>query len=225
MKRVSLITPLHNEIKLMERGLIELESFIQKFPLQWELLLVIDPSHDGTAEKARTLKSDKIQVQVLENAKHLGRGPSVLRGLKQATGDYIMIFPLDFTIPLADLFQFLQELILTPEVDLAVGNRNTSKRKREAPKKSHWHWTLENILSEKLQSIPFQDPLCPYLVMQKSALQKILPALQLKSWYYTPEILLKGSQAGLKITEVPVLSRDSRHSRIPLFKEFLRNFF
>src|SRR5687768_11912755 len=130
MKKVSLITPLHNEQKLMERGLIELESFIQKFPLQWEILLVFDQSHDATLLKAQELTYQKIEIQVIENSKNLGRRPSVLKGLQKATGDYVMVFPLDFAIPLAELFQFLQELILNTEIDLAVGNRNTSRKKR-----------------------------------------------------------------------------------------------
>lgn len=225
MKKVSLITPLHNEASLLERGLIELESFIQKFPLEWELVLVVDPSADQTLVKAKSLQSAKIKVQVIDNAKHLGRGPSVLKGLQAASGDYVMVFPLDFTIPLADLFQFLQEVIVNPQIDLAVGNRNTSRKKREAPKKSHWHWTLENILNEKLKAVPFQDPICPYLVIQKKSLEKILPNLKLKSWYYTPEILIKANEANLKITEVPVLSRDNKVSRIPLVREYLRHLF
>lgn len=174
MKKVSLVTPLRNETELLNRGLRELESFIQKFPLQWELILVVDPSNDPTLQKARELKSEKIQIQVLENRSRQGRGPSVRQGLDAASGDYIMIFPLDFTIPLADLFNFLQELVLNPKVDVAVGNRNTSRKKREAPLKTSWHWTLENILLEKLRpaDLPVQDPLCPYLIFQRESLKK-----------------------------------------------------
>lgn len=224
MKKVSLVTPLKNEAQLLERGLKELESFIQKFPLTWELILVVDPSSDDTLNKARALASERITVQVIENSKHLGRSLSLKAGLQKATGDYVMVFPLDFTIPLGDLFQFLQELVLNPQVDLAVGNRNTSRKKREAPRKTPWHWTLEQILSEKLKALPLQDPICPYLIFKKTALDLILPELKLKSWYYTPEILIKANEKKLQISEVPILSRDSRESQIPLFKEFLRNF-
>jgi glycosyltransferase involved in cell wall biosynthesis len=227
MKKVSLITPLRNESRLLERGLQELESFIQKFPLAWELILIVDPSHDSTVQKAQALRSEKIQIQVLENVATLGRGPSVRQGLESATGDYVMIFPLDFTIPLADLFNFLQELILNPKVDLAIGNRNTSRKKREAPRKSSWHWTLETIILEKLrpQDLPVQDPLCPYLIFQKKSLDQILKSLKMKSWFYTPEILSCAIEEGFQITEVPVLSRDSGPSRIPLVREYLRHLF
>lgn len=227
MKKVTLVTPLKNESELMGKGLQDLESFVRKYPLQWELLLVVDPSSDGTLEKARQLKSEKIEIQVLENSSQQGRGPSVRRGLEKATGDYVMVFPLDFTIPLADLFNFLQELVLNPKTDLAIGNRNTSRKKREAPRKTTWHWTLENIILEKLKpaDLPVQDPLCPYLVFQKEALQKILPQIQLKSWFYTPEILKTALALKMKMVEVPVLSRDPRASRIPILREYLRNLF
>ncbi len=227
MKKVSLIVPLKNEEKLLQRGLTELESFIQKFPLQWELILVVDPSADATLRLAQELKSEKIATQILANTRNLGRGRSIFKGLKAATGDYVMIFPLDFTIPLADLFNFLQELILNPKTDMAIGNRNTSRKKREAPHRTTWHWTLENIILEKWKKhgISSSDPLCPYLVFQKSALEKLLPHLKLKGWYYTPEILREAEVQKLRINEVPVWSRDSRPSRIPLWREVLRNFF
>jgi len=227
MKKVSLIVPIRNEESLLKRGLKELESFIQKFPLQWELILVVDPSSDASLSLAESLRSEKIEVKVIGNSKHLGRGPSVRKGLQAALGDYVMIFPLDFTIPLADLFNFLQELILNPKTDISIGNRNTSRKKREAPKRSTWHWTLDNIIVEKWrrEGIHSSDPLCPFLVFQKSSLEKLLPNLQMKHWYYTPEILREAHRMNLKLTEIPILSRDPRSSQIPLWREYLRNLF
>jgi glycosyltransferase involved in cell wall biosynthesis len=227
MKKVSLVTPLRNETQLLERGLQDLESFVRKYPLEWELILVIDPSSDLTLQKAQELKSEKFEIRILSNPSRQGRGPSVRQGLEAATGDFVMIFPLDFTIPLADLFNFLQELVLNPGTDLAIGNRNTSRKKREAPFKTSWHWTLESIILEKLRphDLPVQDPLCPYLIFQKSALRKLLPHLKLKSWFYTPEILKAAIQEKLRIVEVPVLSRDPRGSQIPLVREYFRNLF
>ena len=227
MKKVSLIVPILNEESLLKRGLKELESFIQRFPLAWELILIVDPSSDASLNLARELKSEKIEVKVIANIKHLGRGRSVRAGLHSATGDYVMIFPLDFTIPLADLFNFLQELILNPKTDLAIGNRNTSRKKREAPKRTSWHWTLDNIILEKWRKhgIASSDPLCPFLVFQKAALEKLLPSLKMKHWYYTPEILQEAHKLNLKITEIPILSRDSQPSRIPIWREYLRHLF
>ncbi len=227
MKKVSLIVPIKNEKKLLERGLNELESFIQKFPLQWELILVVDPSSDASLSTAQALRSEKIQVQILENPRQLGRGPSVLKGMKSAHGDFVMVFPLDFTIPLADLFNFLQELILNPTTDIAIGNRNTSRKKREAPRRTSWHWTLDNIIVEKWRKlgVASSDPLCPYLVFQKKSLDQILPELKMRAWYYTPEILKLAHKHQMKIVEVPVLSRDPNPSRIPLFREYLRHLF
>lgn len=188
---------------------------------------MLDPSSDSTLERAKELKSEKIKIEIVENARPLGRGRSVLSGLQKATGDFVLVFPLDFTVPLAELFQFLQEVVLNPEIDLAIGNRNTSRKKWEAPLRSTWHWTLEKIIIEKLrlQQIDAQDPLCPYLIFQKKALDRILPELKLKSWYYTPEILRKAKALDFRIVEVPILSKDPRPSRIPLFKEYMRHFF
>ncbi len=231
MKKISLVCSLKNEARLLDRGLTEIEAFIQRIPLAWEIILVIDPSQDDSLAKAQAQRSEKIQILVLPMSSTQGRGPSLKAGLQAATGDYVMIFPLDFTIPLAELFQFLQELVVHPEIDMVIGNRKTSRKKQVATARSTWHWTLEKIILEKLSRSKvsaqwkFQDPLCPYLIFQNTSLQKILPSIKMKSWYFTPEILAAATLQNFKIAEAPILSRDTRPSQIPIVREYLFHLF
>lgn len=226
MQKVSLLCALRNREKDLERALEDLVGFTKKFPLQWQLILVIDASEDATLQKAQAFKADGFETTIISSPHRQGRSRSVLQGLHVATGDYVITFPIDFIVPLAEIFNFLQELITDPAIDIVLGNRMTSRKKWQAEKTS-WHWTLEKILLEKAvqQKLSVQDPLCAYWAIRKTALQRILPKLRFRSWYFTLELLRNAHQQELKVIEVPILSNDKRPSSIPLIKEYLRNLF
>lgn len=229
----SFIVPVKNEAARMFTNLQDLEFFLRKFPLQMELLLVMDPSPDATEEEIlkyqkhlQEIRNDQLSIRLLKNKHSLGRSRSVAEGLQQATGDVILVGSLGWSVPLAEVFQTIQEILLTPNLDLVIGNRHTSRKKRTAHRSS-WYWTLENMLKEKLapEDFPTQDPLTPFLGFRKSARDKIKADLNLKGWFYSPDILRIARKRGLILKEIPILSQDQQPSKIPLFKEYLRNLF
>ena len=219
-KKVSLISPILNESALLPDALSNLESFVQKIPLRWQWVLANSGKDAGLAD----LKSEKIEIQILNLPAKTNRAQSLQAALKDCDGDYIAIMPVDFTIPLAELFSFLQELVTADDVDIAIGNRYTAKKVMQS-QRSSWHHTLEKIINEKHRHLPQTDVLCGYMIFRRSALDKLLPELNLNSWYYSVDILKLAHAKNLKVIQVPVLSRDKRPSKIPLFREYLRNLF
>ena len=219
-KKVSLISPILNESSIMGDALSNLESFVQKIPLRWQWVL----ANSGNDPGLKDLKSDKIELKILNLPPKTNRAQALQKALKASDGDYIAIMPVDFTIPLAELFSFLQELVTADDVDIAIGNRYTAKKVMQS-QKSSWHQTLEKIINEKHRHLPQTDVLCSYMIFRRSALDKLLPELNLKAWYYSLDILKLAQAKQLKVIQVPVLSRDKRISKIPLLREYLRHLF
>ncbi len=162
-----------------------------------------------------------IDLKIFESEKK--RGPAVKMGLEKATGEIVCVFPMDWTVPLAEMFQFLQELILHPDFDMVLGNRKTAKKMQQS-KKSSWHLTLENILLDK-NSREHADPLCAYWAIRNEKLALLLKDLEMRSWYYTPEVLEKAQSLQLKVIDAPILSLDKSKSQIPIWQEYFRQLF
>lgn len=229
----TLVLPAKNEARRLFVSLRELESFLRKFPLQMEVLVVLDPSTDATEDEFKKIEqhllssgNTQIALRLLKNEKALGRSRSVARGLREAKGEIVLVNSVGWSIPLTEIFQALQEVLHTPKVDIVIGNRHTSRKKRIA-QRSSWYWTLENLLKEKLEkkNLRVQDTLSPFLGFKRQALEKILPAWQARGWFYTPEILQTARALELTVKEIPILSQDQQPSQIPLFTEYLRNLF
>ncbi len=186
--------------------------------------MVVDPSKDNTLEEIERFSAKKINLRMHCNPKHLGRAQSVLVGLKLAQGEVIIISSLDLSVPLAEVFNFLQEFVTNPATQMTIGNRCTSKKKRTG-RRSSWHLTLENIIAEKAKrkDLAAADPACSILGFRKIALDKILSQLKLSSWFYGPELLLVAQKNGIPVLDIPIVCNDRAESKIPLLREYLRN--
>jgi glycosyltransferase involved in cell wall biosynthesis len=204
-----------------------MESFLNRWPYKFELVLILDPSQDRSKEDLEKLSSQRIEIVKIVNPRAFGRAKSLQKGLEQASGDWLIPFTLDHSVPMGELFSFLQEFHQPTPPDFVLGNRNTSRKKREAPKNTSWYWTLEKILLEKwrLKDQSIVDPLCGYWALRREAYEEIKGQFSLRRWHYTLDILPFLIERKKKIHQVPLLSKDPRSSQIPLVKEYLKNFF
>lgn len=87
MRKISIITPMHNSFALMISNLKVLETM----PVgSMELIIVDDCSTDGSYEKAvQYADSSSLDIKILKNEKNAGPGVSRNRGIAAATGEYI----------------------------------------------------------------------------------------------------------------------------------------
>ena len=226
--KVSLISPLFNESLLFESHLQDIKSFFSRFPIDIELVLVL-PEHDTeTIKKTPEIATDAFTVKVLRTKKS-DRAEAVYKGLQSATGDILLIFSWDLSIPLAEFFNFIQELVQNPKAQMVLGNR-FDPRKRNQMSFAHWHKTLNAMITEKVRAkgLSLYDPLTPFVALRGFD-KSLLDTLRLKGWYYTPRMIEWGMRQDWQIEEVSVVSKQSserqKTSRIPLFKEFLRHLF
>lgn len=227
--KVSLISPLFKESASFEPTLQDLKSFFARFPLEIELVTVIHHKDKETLEKVKAQASTKEFFILPLEVKSRSRAKAIKEGLKKANGDVLLIFSWDLSIPLAEFFNFIQEIFQNPALHIVTGNRFDPK-KRNISVRSSWHSTLNQIITEKLRKDGWKlsDPLTPFVGI-RSFNKELLEKLDLKGWYYTPAILEWAHNLNWKIEEVSVVSKQNsdrqKTSKIPLVKEFLRHLF
>ncbi len=106
--KLSIIVPVYNEKENIENFLKELLEFCQKFTFDYEVIVVDDGSNDGTGEILSNFKSDFLKV--LYHKHNIGNGGAVKTGIRNASGEYVIMIDGDGQHYPEDLGRILEKL-------------------------------------------------------------------------------------------------------------------
>jgi glycosyltransferase involved in cell wall biosynthesis len=167
--------------------------------LDKEIIIVDDFSQDGTREILQSFNSKGLKV--LFNEKNKGKGFSVRRGLKEATGDFIIIQDADLEYNPKDYKNMIMPLI-SNQADVVYGSRFLTGSFVAKP------YYLANIfltmLSNLFTGLSLSDMETCYKCFNRVALDKIVDSLTSNRFDIEPEITAMISKYHLRITEVPI---------------------
>ena len=210
-KKVSLIFPSYNEEEGITNAIQEFQStnFID------EIICVDNNSTDLTAELIKKTNAK----YVLETVQ--GYGSAIRRGLKEATGELLIITEPDGSFTANDLKRMLP---LTENFDCIFGTR-TSKAYIEEGAKMNFLLRIGNVLVAKFlsilyPSINFTDVGCTYKILSRKSYNKIENKLKVIGSELSPEIMVRTILANQTIKEIPVTYKE-RSGESKITKDFL----
>lgn len=110
MKKVSVIVPCFNEEETIESFYNALSVFwnnIGQYDL--EMVFVDDGSNDGTKERIRKLSNADNRVKITAFSRNFGKEAAIFCGLKQASGDAVVVMDADLQHPVETISQMLDK--------------------------------------------------------------------------------------------------------------------
>ena len=204
--KLSIIIPVYNEEKTIGE-IIKRVNKVEIPGITKEIIVVDDGSTDATWSTINKQLTINNKLKILQHRKNLGKGAAVRTGIKNASGNYIIIQDADLEYNPNDIPKLVEPI----EKGIAQGVYGT--RLRRLPNFSRDERTLRffihyvgNRLLSLLTSILYgqwiTDMETGYKVFPKNALDKI--KLHSKSFDFEPEITAKLLKSGYKILEVPI---------------------
>jgi glycosyltransferase involved in cell wall biosynthesis len=198
MPKLSIIVPVYNE----ERALPELiELFMSSpCPIEREWVFVDDRSTDGSLAVLRDF-SAKHGFKVLAQERNMGKGAAVIRGIREAVGDIIMIQDADFEYDPREIPNLIQPL-LDDRADVVFGSRF-----KQGTQQVHrtYHYFVNRFLtfaSNMLSGIYLTDMETCYKIFRAD----LLKPMKLTSLRFGIEVELAANVAKTRarIFEIPI---------------------
>ena len=198
-KKLSIIIPVYNEENTIEAILKKIhDSKIENF--DFEIIVI----NDGSTDKTINIINDnkKFFDQFINLEKNCGKGFAIRSGLRQVTGDYVILQDADLEYDPSDYIKLLKPIIQN-EADVVYGSRFLGNDERRVL--YFWH-TVGNkfltLLSNMLSNLNLTDMEVCYKVFKAEVLKNII--LKENRFGFEPEITAKIAKENIRIYEVGI---------------------
>jgi len=194
-KTITVVFPAYNEELHIRQAVAEfsLDGLVD------EIVVVDNNSRDRTAEEARQTRARVVQ----ESAQ--GYGHALRRGIREATGELVILAEPDGTFVGRDV---LKLLAYSEDFDMVCGTR-TTRELIWAQANMGWflrfgNWTVAKMLQFLYNGPSLSDCGCTLRLTRRAALDLIQEDLHVGGSHFLPEMVIAGLKRKLKIIEIPV---------------------
>ena len=198
MQRLSIVIPAYNEeafIGTLLDTILAVDT--ESLGFEKEIVVVNDGSRDGTAECVRRFPQARLIDQ-----RNQGKGAAVQRGIREATGDFVLVQDADLEYEPADYLPMLEAV--RAGAACVYGSRTLGRRGRH-PQQGLGPWLAGHVLSAwtfVLYGRWISDTLTAYKLYPRS----VFTWMKIKTHGFETdhEITAKLVRAGIRIVEVPI---------------------
>lgn len=194
---ISFITPVYNEQENIARMLANLFAVLNAHPeWNWEVILIEDGSRDNTRAVLEAEAAKYPNTRLIIHEKNQGYTQSLKDGLRAASGQYLMYVGADEEFDSTEIPNFV-EILRKGEADVLLGVR----WQRNAYQLFRFFLSVIYIF---FLNWMFKIRINDYNWSQawsRKVLERI--ALDSKSLFVLPEIIVKAHDLGFRIKEIP----------------------
>lgn len=192
--KLSIVIPAYNEQDNITHAVAEIAG---EFP-HAEIIVVNDASTDATKQLLLTMDLPLYQLKVITNELNMGHGFSVVKGMRHATGEFIMYIDADRQISLSSKYGFWESI---PIFNFTSGWR---VGRYDKPFRKLVSFCLKMTIMFRF-GYYVRDANCPYKIYNR---QMILPLLdELPKTYIIPiaclEVLLRKHKYYVETVRTP----------------------
>lgn len=177
--------------------LTEALETLGRFADAFEIVIVDDGSRDRTAEIVRSVAERRPEVRLVVHPTNLGYGHAMRSGLAHSRGDAVAWIDGDRQFRVADLALLFGKF---QNADVVAGRRI----QRADP----WHrLAIAGVYHVVLQStfgLGIHDVDCGFKLFRREVIDDIVPKLESRAAFVSPEILIRAKAAGYRVVEVGV---------------------
>ena len=179
-KKISLIIPIFNEEKLIEKNIKKIHFFLSKNFRKFEIIVVESGSTDQSLYICKKVEKKYKNLKLIVEKKRNGFGAALKKGFKLSSGYIISLFTIDFTF---DLKHYLKASRLLEKYDCVLSYRVNDDRSLFRKFQS----IIFNFVAKKLLSIKVKNVNSALKVYRSNFIKKL--KIKSNGWLIDTEIV------------------------------------
>ena len=216
-KKIILVIPVYNEEKILENSIKKLYFYMNKnIKEKWKIIIANNASIDKTKEIANKL-SQKLHFVEAIHLKKKGRGNALKYVWSHYKADVYSYCDVDLATPIFHLKELFKNILNGNNIVIGSRYLNNSNSKR----------TIKRLILSKgyiyLIKLFFKTRLsdfqCGFKAIDKKVVNKILPEINNKEWFFDTELLILAEQSHrYKIKEIPINWTENKDTKVKILK-------
>lgn len=205
-KYLSLIIPAYNEEKKIERDIHQAFAYFKQKKIKGEVIVSTDGVTDNTNNIVRSLRKEFPDLKLIAKKEKIGKGAAIKRGVKKASGKYIMFADAGYCVP----FKFIDTGIekLEEGYDLALGNRGDRQTiiKIKQPFYRKAGSVAFSFLIKYILGVPtsIKDTQCGFKIYKHEIAKRLFSDLKTDGMMFDLEHILRAKKYNFKIAVFPI---------------------
>lgn len=212
--KLSIVVPAYNEEDRIAKMLAAyLPYFAARYGDDFEIVVSVNGSTDGTEAIARGLEARYRQLRTIVEPRPIGKGGAIMAGGAVARGELIGFVDADGATPPA-AFDDLVRNIGDAGVIIASRRLPGSRVSPRQPWARRFASRTFNFLVRRMFKLRITDTQCGAKLMTAEAWRAIVPHIGLTKWAFDVDMLFKTRRAHYPIREIPTTWSDVGGSKL-----------
>jgi dolichyl-phosphate beta-glucosyltransferase len=226
--KLSIVIPAFNESGKIGHDVESACEFLQRNGLEGETIVIDDGSRDATADEAKKAGEkyrNRVDVTVIRNQQHHGKGYAIRNGITQATGDYVMFADSGSCVPFDNTLRGL-ELLRADKCDIAHGSRRLAGAHliKDQGLYRHICSVIFHWFAIRIMKIPVEltDTQCGFKIYRGDAARLLYSQCETSGFMFDIEIIRRAINQHYRIAEFPIDWTCDPDSRLSPTRSFWR---
>lgn len=223
---LSVIFPIYNEEKRLEKNLKKIKKFlIKKYYKKIEIVFVNDGSNDKSLSILKLFKSrnKRFQIVIVNLSKNRGKGFALKTGVHFARCEWILTSDIDLSVPLNQLIDW--EKYLKKSIFVYFGSRSHPNSKVKRIFRRFIIGLIFQFIVKILFNYKFMDTQCGFKMYKKNYAKKIFSKLQENGYIHDIEIIQICKKYKINFLDLPVKWTHQNFGKINIYFDSFKMIF
>lgn len=201
---ISVIMPTYNEVQNISSAIEDTVNALEKYGLEYEVIVVDDGSNDGSNDKVASVAKEHANVRVFGYKENKGKGYALKYGFQFAQGDLVLFLDADSDLSPSQIPLFLDRMVEN-NVDIVIGSKRHPLSEVNYPLLRRFLSRGYSLLITLMFNLKITDTQVGIKLFRKDVLDQVLPKLLVKKFAFDVELLVNARRLGYHIMEMPVV--------------------